>query len=224
MRAKTVDFQRGGSPKDAMGIGLGEKALHFLRWVRDDYQFDKSNEGYMGYLNVGIDMMDDRDLIEGFAQFVTGWQRYLGVMRDMGIYLMSPPTEDEAIFYDEPEISGREALSESANFERGKDPKDAMGIGHKAMLQKRASEIGWDWYGDEEHPEEEVIGLEEYRGRHGEYNIKVARIPNEVGPTYYAVADTGEPYFDGPAFYNTPEEAIDDGRSFIRDYERELDD
>jgi hypothetical protein len=227
MRAKTINFDRSGSPKDKIGIGLGEKALDFLRWARDDYQFDPSHEGYMGYLNIGMDMIDDEELQEGFRQFLKGWKRYLGIMKEMGLYLLEPPDEDETVFYDEVEISGLKAIapypnpvSESVRFERGKDPKDAMDIGQKALLKKRAAEIEWDW--DPERGTEEIIDIVDHRG----FNIKVAKLENYgskynlSGPDgiYYAVSDTGEPYINEPQFYPDPESALKGEIESLDDY------
>ena len=218
---ETANFERGIDPKEAMGLGLNQKVMDFLDWVRKDYQFDPDDANYMGYINLSYDMIMDERLKEGFRLFVKDWRKYLKIMDGMGLYLMDEPDLDETIIYDEPSPGGGvEAIRESVNFERGKDPLDAVDIGQKAILKERASQIEWDWYPDTTDIEE-VIGLEKWEGIN-KYNIKIAKLTDRDGNTaYYSVSDTGEPYFDAPTFYETPGEALHFEKIFLKQFDEE---
>lgn len=113
-------------------------------------------------------------------------------------------------------------LKESLEFERGKDPYKALDIGEKALLKKKANEIGWDWYPEtqEEQLREEVLDILDYKG----FKIKIARIEDydsdlyEKGEDIYAVSDTGEGYADAPTFYDNEEEALKYEKSWLDEY------
>lgn len=56
-------------------------ATDFLKWVINDMQLDINSEYYFGYINIGLDVIEDEDLEENFKCFVdlynNGWNEYL---------------------------------------------------------------------------------------------------------------------------------------------------
>lgn len=233
--SESVNFERGQNPKDAMRIGYNEDAVNFLNWVRNDYQFDKSDpENYYGYINLGGDhnaggpAFMDEDLERGYKAFVKDWKKYLPLMKEWGLYVIDPPEYGETIIYDDPNPEyGFHAITEGIhNFERGQDPKRAMSVGHQADLKREAAKIEWDWYPDPEELEnEEIIWLKKVY----DLNVKVAKLQSaeRYNPddedyeddVYYAVSDSGEPYMDAPTFYKTPREALDWEEEYIGELE-----
>ncbi len=134
---ESVDFKRGQDPKDAMGIGYNANVLKFIDWVERDFQFDKSHPDYFGYINIGYAVewddgeeraFKDKDLEDGYRKFVKDWKRFLPLLAEKNRYLTSPPHYDETIISDE-RILGETPILEAVNFERGKEPGEAMGIG-----------------------------------------------------------------------------------------------
>lgn len=214
MRAKSVseniNFERGIDPYVKIGIGERTRVLKFLDEVAGDIQFNKDEPEYMGYLNTGIDFFLNDQNKEAFEIFVKKWKEFLPDLRERNLYLLDPPTIDETIFYDEPSIGGINAIKESVNFERGEDPKKSMQIGKTALLKKKDSEIDWDWYPDPTD-REEIIDIVEYKGFH----IKVSKITDDSGSSFFSVTDYGEPYIDGPEFCETPEDAITPSELFL---------
>lgn len=212
---ESQEFTREGDFKEKIDIGLNAKVINFLKIVKSDYQFDPEDPNYYGYINLSLDGIIDRDFKEGYILFLKNWRRYLPIMKEMGLYLLDEPFEEQTIIYDESEISGVEAIRESANFERGLDPYDSLTIGKKALLQKKSMSIQWDWYPDSaELDNEEIIDIQEYNG----FNIKIVADLESADPQYYAVSDTGEPYMYGPILFNTPEEAFEHQKKFLDEY------
>ena len=213
---ESVNFERGQQPKDAMGLGYDPKVVEFLEWVKTDSQLDKSSDNYYGYVNLAEDDFTDRKFKGPFVKFVNDYERYLSLMKGMGLYMTSDPWYDETIIYDDSVLEkNRNHILERYGFERGVDPKKAMDIGQQAALKQEAARIVWDWSPDDS-ADEEIIWLTKVLG----HNVKVAMMkpnpyidpsaPEEVqDEVYYAVSDSGEPYMDTPTFYVTPREALD---------------
>lgn len=222
---ESVNFERGVDPKEAMRLGYDPEVVYFLEWVKNDFQLDKGNPEYFGYINLSEDGFTDKKLKRSFVKFVNDYERHLPLMKRMGLYLLEDPWYDETIIYDD-HILEKNAhhILESQNFERGQDPYDAMKIGQKALLKKRASEIDWDWYPDPSD-EEEVLDIKKYKG----FNVKIARIrdrdfdPDYNDEIYYAVSDTGEPYMDEPTFYKDPEDAWTMEQHFLDEFSEDQD-
>ena len=110
-------------------------------------------------------------------------------------------------------------IYENINFERGNDPKEAMGIGKAG----KASQIDWDW-----HPswDNKLTGKEKFIDIFSFPNefipnlyIKVAKIWDLEGRTfYYAMNNIGEPYNGDPEYFDTPEEALADHKIYLKNY------
>lgn len=110
-------------------------------------------------------------------------------------------------------------MNEALDFEREGSPLDKIGIGKKALMQKKAMEIDWDWTPGP-HQKEEVLDVIHYPvpEDNGLY-IKVSKISDPGGsPTFVAVNNIGEPYHADASFYDTPEEALDREKKFIDEW------
>jgi len=190
---ESIRFERGMDPKEAMSLGLNAKVMNFLKWVREDYQFDKKDpDNYMGYLNVsdwGI-VDSEGEIKEGFRLFVKDWRKYLNIMANMGLYLIDPPDLDETIFYDEDNPApGVEAIRESVNFERGLDPYKSMKIGQSQLVPK---DIEWDLDPLDDYSYD-FIGVEQYIPNWRGIPILIVHAKDRrTGETgYYAITNTG---------------------------------
>jgi len=109
MKAKTVneniDFQRGGSAKRSIGIGVEAKKdsiREFLDWIAKDEQLDTNHENYMGFVNVAEDFIQNKELNDGFMLFVEMWDKDSAwietYMRSIGLDVENEPDLDETIF------------------------------------------------------------------------------------------------------------------------------
>jgi hypothetical protein len=219
---ESINFERGMDPKEAMGLGLDKGIIDLIKLIKDHPNFDKGSDDYKGHLAFDITKILTNHFRIAYENFVKDWRRYLDILKSNGLYIFVEPEMDFTIFYDEPVVAGKRAINESHNFERGKDPFDAMNIGKKAYLKERASKIQWDWYPDPSDVEK-VLGLETWKGNN-KYNIKIARLKDNLGYTaYYAVSDTGEPYMESPTFYETPGEALHFELIFLKEFDKDQD-
>ena len=107
MRARSVNFERGQNPKSSMGIG------HFRYENGDPIKIGDS-----------VYVEDEEDDFSYFTGTVDSFH---------GEYVT---VQDQADDYFDVEIHQIERMDESVNFERGQDPKRAMGIGHHWQLKK----------------------------------------------------------------------------------------
>ena len=67
--------------------------VDFLNRVKNDFQFDKNDPGYLGFLNCGIGITDD----PGFAILVKYPSKFTAVMKEMGIDTEEGIHEDETV-------------------------------------------------------------------------------------------------------------------------------
>ena len=207
---KESNFERGKEPKRAMGIGRKFRKGDTIKFDHYSLTNHPLGGGYHSIVSSKVYEIEEK-----------GTGDYLLVLINGNFATIPADRED---------IELVEPANESRNFERGKDPYDALDVGRKALLKKKANEIEWDWYPDPTELEtEEVIDIKQYKG----FNTKIAKIkdPNsyrilpdggaEKVWTYYAVSDTGEPYFEEPTFYKDPENAWHYERQFLDEYYEE---
>jgi hypothetical protein len=71
-----------------------ELGIKFLLNVKNDFQFDKTSPDYLGFLNCGRDITDDR----GFMVIVEHQEEFEPIMESLGISTESGIHEDETIF------------------------------------------------------------------------------------------------------------------------------
>ena len=69
-----------------------KEAIDLLEKFRTDYQFNKEDEGYLGFLNVGPDLLDESDLAAWFlicnrAQIFMPIIHELGLETEEGLHL-----------------------------------------------------------------------------------------------------------------------------------------
>lgn len=181
--SENISFERGGDDHIYTKIGIGERerVLKFLDYIANDIQFQKGEPEYMGYLNVGEDLLPDiyPQYKEAYQMFVKNWRKYLPDLEERGLYVIDSPTIDETIFYDEPEPSyGVHAIRESLDFERGQDPKYSMGLGRFRDKNGNLIQVGdtvnvegvleeddfWDFQGTVDSFRGEYITVEDMDG------------------------------------------------------------
>jgi hypothetical protein len=68
--------------------------VDFLKTVKNDFQLDKNDPGYLGFLNCGIEITDD----PGFAILAKYPSKFASVMEEMGIGTEDGIREDETVF------------------------------------------------------------------------------------------------------------------------------
>jgi hypothetical protein len=77
-------------------------SVKFINHVRNDFQFDKKHPDYCGYLNVGIDMLND-ELAPQFRHFVTLCKNnpVLGekILEYVGLVIHGKIDLDETVFH-----------------------------------------------------------------------------------------------------------------------------
>jgi len=123
-------------------------------------------------------------------------------------------------------IEGYEHTNEK--FTENGDPIKDMQIGHDAQMGKLDSQFKWDWsvLDYQFRTKGQIIDIIDYRDFHLKILkvIPLDKVTNmKTGDTvkcfYIAITDIGEPYVgDGPYKWNTPEEAIKDGKSGLDNY------
>lgn len=75
-----------------------KKGVDYLESVRKDYQFDPESPDYVGFLNVGIDIIDD-SVKESFTIVCEHPEFFERVMAEMGIFTEEGIHLSETIFY-----------------------------------------------------------------------------------------------------------------------------
>jgi len=115
-------------------------------------------------------------------------------------------------------IDDRVKIKESQNFERGLTPKESMNIGSEALKKKLDKETDWGFEFLKSF-QIKTWDIIEYEG----FLIKIVQLKGSDGISYYAALNnTGEPYNDTPAMYDTPEEALDWEQKYIDQYNMDL--
>jgi hypothetical protein len=245
---ESVNFERGRDPLAAMG--LGQIARIPLLILKADLESGYGIDGFPGtignvkvigprrfqirFYSVRIKNLSTNKTISkpnyakllvsniGIDKLITNVNHAYGTGNSW-IFTLDPKYANvmPRKTFDYDDLGDEDPLKESLRFERGKEPYDALDIGKKALLKKKANEIEWDWYPDpEELEKEEVIDIRQYKG----FNTKIAKIedrdfdPEYNDETYYAVSDTGEPYFVEPTFYKDPENAWHYERKLLDEY------
>ena len=110
MRAKTINeiqyFERTGNPLNKLDIGINAIVYSFLKWIKSQDVFKTNTENYSGFLEIGIDDINDKDLQKGFIKFVETWPRYKQKMDNLGLDIEDGrpgaiPTLEKTMFTDE---------------------------------------------------------------------------------------------------------------------------
>jgi hypothetical protein len=73
------------------------KGVTLLIDFRNDFQFDKNDPGYLGFLNTGVDLLSDEDA-ETFRFIVENQEFYNPVMDKLGLTTEMGFDEDETVF------------------------------------------------------------------------------------------------------------------------------
>jgi len=106
---------------------------------------------------------------------------------------------------------------ESLDFERGLEPKKAMGIGKRAYINKLDKETDWGYKVPSDF-REDIWDILKYNN----HLIKISNITDIRGiSSYISLNDTGEPY-NNPPFYDTPEEALGWEQKYLDQYDMGL--
>jgi hypothetical protein len=73
------------------------KGVILLIDFRNDFQFDKGDPGYLGFLNTGVPLLSDEDA-ETFKFIVENQEFYSPVMDKLGLTTEMGFDEDETVF------------------------------------------------------------------------------------------------------------------------------
>jgi hypothetical protein len=73
------------------------KGVTLLMDFRNDFQFDKNDPGYLGFLNTGVDLLSDEDA-ETFRFIVNNQELYKPVMDKLGLTTEMGFDEEETVF------------------------------------------------------------------------------------------------------------------------------
>lgn len=73
------------------------KGVILLIDFRNDFQFNKNDPGYLGFLNTGVDLLSDED-VETFRFIVENQEEYASVMEKLGLTTEQGFDEDETVF------------------------------------------------------------------------------------------------------------------------------
>jgi len=226
---ESLRFERGKDPKDALGIGQKEvdrlSNIEASQSVIDNYHEIQALTGDSRLIRtIAREVLNGQSLEDAIMEVLelAGWfessdeQRYidfLGFIEETCGFILPEAMVD---IVDNPQ----DYLSENINFERGQDPKIAMGIGKAA----KAKEIEWDWHPDWDPMmtgHEKFIDLIHYpKPEDPDLYIKVAEIwdIHGGGPIYYAINNIGEPYYADMKYFDSPEEALEDHKKYLDVY------
>jgi hypothetical protein len=73
------------------------KGVILLIDFRNDFQFDKEDPGYLGFLNTGVPLLSDEDG-ETFRFIVNNQDQYASVMEKLGLTTEQGLDEEETVF------------------------------------------------------------------------------------------------------------------------------
>jgi hypothetical protein len=73
------------------------KGVTLLIDFRNDFQFDKEDPGYLGFLNTGVPLLSEED-VETFRFIVENQDQYAPVMEKLGLTTEQGFDEDETVF------------------------------------------------------------------------------------------------------------------------------
>jgi hypothetical protein len=73
------------------------KGVILLIDFRNDFQFDKEDPGYLGFLNTGVPLLSDEDG-ETFKFIVNNQDQYASVMEKLGLTTEQGLDEEETVF------------------------------------------------------------------------------------------------------------------------------
>jgi hypothetical protein len=74
---------------------LSREVLKYIGVVVNDYQFDKNNEGYLGFIN--IEPIDSGENTFASLELVKNYKDYEPLLQSLGMEFESVPTKDEMI-------------------------------------------------------------------------------------------------------------------------------
>jgi hypothetical protein len=63
--------------------------------IRNDFQFDRSDDGYLGFIN--IDPCNSGEYTLGFITLAENYKKYESILNASGLYFGSIPDKDEMI-------------------------------------------------------------------------------------------------------------------------------
>ena len=97
-----INFERGLDPKKSMGTGkYAEQNLveKLLKQLKADFQLDKNDDRYLGFINVYEDGFMDQDSKDAFKIFVDTWPKYKELMEEIGLTIPElEPDIEETLF------------------------------------------------------------------------------------------------------------------------------
>lgn len=211
---ESVNFKRGLEPKKSIGIGR-ETLMKKIDWA-------------LNYFPAALDDRPESLNNIRVYDFILDYKGFPIIIYDFGYgFYRASSTIDISEISTTPEaaldgikrrIDDRVKIKESQNFERGLTPKESMNIGSEALKKKLDNETDWGFEFLKSF-QIKTWDIIEYEG----FLIKIVQLKGSDGISYYAALNnTGEPYNNTPAVYDTPEEALDWEQKYIDQYNMDL--
>jgi len=222
---ESYNFERGLDPKIALGLDLYQNMVEKIKEIT----FTTDAQDYKWEYNSKTKQM--KLFVEDFSW--TNLREFVNIIRKLE---KDYPNAIKVGWYIPPENTTKNPntlgvmpykprfcfiklkkftkIDESANFERGINPKEAMTIGTEAQKKKLDKETDWGF--EFSHAfQVKTFDVIEYEG----FLIKTVQVMGSDGIAYYATLNnTGEPYNNTPPLYDTPEEALDWEQKYIDQY------
>jgi hypothetical protein len=210
--SEALDFERGLDPKKSMDIGR-YALIHKIPWQIDHVSDIEISDFILNYRGFPILVYDLGDFYQATStmDYTNLCSSSIEAVKAMKRKIDSLLKKTDNKFYEKWLIW---KLKENVNFERGMEPKEAMGIGSRAQLNKLDQETEWGYKVPSNYREAIWDIL-----RYNDYLIKISKITDIKGiASYISLNDTGEPY-NNPPFYDTPEEALDWEKKYLDQYD-----
>ena len=77
---------------------LSREVVKYIGVIINDYQFDKNNEYYYGFIN--IDPSDSGEYTSASLELVKNYKDYEPLLRSVGMMFESVPNKDEMVIYE----------------------------------------------------------------------------------------------------------------------------
>lgn len=73
------------------------EGANLLKRFRNDFQFDRNSEDYLGFLNVGVDLLSEEDA-ETFKFIVKNQKIFKPLLEELGLTTEMGMNEEETVF------------------------------------------------------------------------------------------------------------------------------
>ena len=157
MKAKFVyenmEFKRGQDPKSAMGIGQKSILLKAMEKLKNNPKvYNVAYGDWEGKSAIVIYSRKTSEKSQKLLYLYFNKEYFTGLWAEIGggvrLFTILPKYRD---LFDNVFINTTfDILSENVNFERGQDPKSAMGIGMREKIKQMMEENNWEYENDDQ--------------------------------------------------------------------------